>query len=52
MWLKQYENLKNFGGEMNELFKFEGVKKPTLFFSGVLYLFCLIDYVRHIIGNI
>jgi len=25
MWLKLYENLKIFGGEMNELYKFEGV---------------------------
>jgi len=29
MWLKLYENLKIFGGKMNELYKFEGVKKPT-----------------------
>jgi len=30
MWLKLYENLKIFGGEMNELYKFEGVWKPNL----------------------
>jgi len=25
MWLKLYENLKIFGEELNELYKFEGV---------------------------
>jgi len=29
MWLKLYENLKIVGEEMNELYKFEGVYKPT-----------------------
>jgi len=29
MWLKLYENLNIFGREMNELYKFEGVLKPT-----------------------
>jgi len=25
IWLKLYENLKIFGGEMNKLYKFDGV---------------------------
>jgi len=31
MWMKLYENLKRFGGELNELYKFERVKKPTFY---------------------
>jgi len=31
MWLKAYDNLKIFGVEMNELYKFGGVKKPTFY---------------------
>jgi len=31
MWLKRYDNLKILGGEMNELYKFEGVLKPNFY---------------------
>jgi len=32
MCLKLYKNLKIGGGEMNELYKFQGVKKHSLHF--------------------
>jgi len=36
MWLILYENLKIFGREMNEIYKFEGVTKPTFYQRSVV----------------